>query len=362
MRNHGKRIGMETFHLANGLYGMSQDSKAIYEVLKPLKINFLENITGESKLKKIQKKLFFLKTGFFGPQKVDFDLLLVNSTFPIITKNRNALNLRRMHDIFPISKPEYFKLFSRLHFNRQLRVLLKLPNAHFVFPSNYSKSEFCDQFKIYESILLSVIPVGLNFDHFYSKTSKINRIVLVGTLEPRKNFEIVIKNFLELKKMGYLQKWELVIIGNPGWKMTGLLKEALNSKFDSVKILRNKNNQEKSDLLSESKIGICLSFDEGFSITPIEMALSGCTLILSDIEVHKEKFESFPGRYVDFLEASDEKSFRNQLLKHVDLWENNLHYEKILEIPVLAREVLSYYSVDNTKKKWEMLFERILNV
>src|SRR3989304_2884420 len=71
-----------------------------------------------------------------------------------------------------------------------------------------------------------------NFDWFIKKY-KINKkyIFSVGTIEPRKNFVVLIKAFNNIKQSKIGSGYKLVIVGRTGWKSEAAYQERENSPY-----------------------------------------------------------------------------------------------------------------------------------
>jgi glycosyltransferase involved in cell wall biosynthesis len=357
MNTNRLRIGIENYHQQSGLYGISQDAKIFRNFPQFKGVKEIEKYIGVGLKYRLRKKIFFAKTLLTGPRKIKYDVLICNSTFPIVAKNEESINIRRLHDVIPLSHPEYFTMKSRLHFRKILKKLETIDNTYFVFPSHFSKTEFQKYSQRIPEKYLRVIPVGIDLNNFSYSNSKKNRIVVVGTIEPRKNVKRIIDSFLELQKKGILVDWELLIVGRKGWKIPHQLKTLMRNPPKSVSFLENEGEREKYKLLSEAKIGICLSVVEGFSITPIEFALSGCSLILSKIPVHYEKFKNFPDDNCRLLNPDDSSGLELSLKLQAEKWSSAGMNPG--EISSFAHSSFMDFSTKVVYGQWEVFFEEL---
>lgn len=351
------KIGIENYHQESGLYGIAQDAKIFKNFPQFQNIAEIQKYIGGGLKFKFRKKIFFAKTLFVGPKKINYDVLICNSTFPIVAKNVKSINIRRLHDVIPLSHPEYFTMKSRLHFRKILKKLEKIDNTYFVFPSDFSKIEFQRYSHNIPEKYLRVIPVGIDLDNFSYSKSKKNRIAVVGTIEPRKNVKQIIDCFLKLQEKGFLVDWELLIIGRRGWKIPRQLKTLIKNPPKNVRFLENEGETEKYELLAEAKIGICLSVVEGFSITPIEFALSGCSLILSKIPVHFEKFKNFSEDICYLLDPDDSNSLELNLKLQAEKW--ILAEMNPEEISSFAHSSFVDFSTKGVYGQWTVFFEEL---
>jgi glycosyltransferase involved in cell wall biosynthesis len=207
----------------------------------------------------------------------------------------------RIHDIFPITNPEWFRRIAYLNFHRQMK---KIENLKVIVltSSIYTKTELLRCLPGLEG-RIEVIPCQVR--KFSSKKCHtcqacsilakrlltIDYLLAVGTIEPRKNYlfayEFFMKNKAEVKCP------QLVIVGKSGWK-TKMLRIRLRSA-DKNKLIWLKSCCDASlvDLYKHSRAYVSFSLDEGFNLPAMEAReLFQKPLILTDIPVHREMHES----------------------------------------------------------------------
>jgi glycosyltransferase involved in cell wall biosynthesis len=147
---------------------------------------------------------------------------------------------------------------------------------------------------------IKTIPLGIddNFflpgDHILERIAKIkNRfgidrsyIFSVGTLEPRKNIEMLVDSFMELSD-AELKEYALVITGEPGWKCKSVLAKI--RKHAGRIIYTGRIEEEELRLLYRgASLFVYPSLYEGFGLPPLEAMASGCPVIASDTSSLRE--------------------------------------------------------------------------
>ncbi|PIT90527.1 MAG: hypothetical protein COU22_01720 [Candidatus Komeilibacteria bacterium CG10_big_fil_rev_8_21_14_0_10_41_13] len=101
-------------------------------------------------------------------------------------------------------------------------------------------------------------------------------ILYLGTLEPRKNIESIIKAFEKLNRPEY----SLVIAGSKGWLYQPIYRLAKKSKLkDQIKFVNYVKEEEKFFLYKKASLFIWPSFYEGFGLPPLEAMKAGCPVI-----------------------------------------------------------------------------------
>jgi glycosyltransferase involved in cell wall biosynthesis len=106
------------------------------------------------------------------------------------------------------------------------------------------------------------------------------------TWEPRKNLELLIKVFLDLKRDGYLKAEKLILVGGRGWKddrLTSIAEGDIN-----LVPLGFIPDEDLSALYTGTSAFIFPSLYEGFGIPVLEARACGATVITSDFpELHE---------------------------------------------------------------------------
>jgi len=103
-------------------------------------------------------------------------------------------------------------------------------------------------------------------------------ILCLGTLEPRKNIESVIKAFIQLN----CPDLSLVIAGQRGWLYRKIFKTAGQSIIkDKIIFLNYVKAADRQALYQKALALVWPSFYEGFGLPPLEAMANGCPVITS---------------------------------------------------------------------------------
>jgi glycosyltransferase involved in cell wall biosynthesis len=116
-------------------------------------------------------------------------------------------------------------------------------------------------------------------------------VLMVGTIEPRKGYDVAIAAFEHLWRTSPSEAPDLVIVGKPGWKTTPL-QQYLRLHGENGKRLHwlDGVSDEGLCLFYESCCGVVLtSHGEGFGLPLMEAALHRRHILVRDLPVFREQ-------------------------------------------------------------------------
>jgi glycosyltransferase involved in cell wall biosynthesis len=169
-------------------------------------------------------------------------------------------------------------------------------------------------------------------------------ILILGTIEPRKNIDIVFK-YIE-KNPNILDDYKFVFIGRNGWKITfeekisKLAEKGMN--ISKIKHFNYVSEEEKNILLMYAKMLIYPSIYEGFGL-PVLEALSVGTPVLTTISSSLPEVGSNYSYYFDPFSIESFSDKFNYIIK-------NLH-------KIDKRELIEY----SKKFTWENFVEVMIS-
>ena len=118
--------------------------------------------------------------------------------------------------------------------------------------------------------------------------SKRNTFLMVGTIEPRKGYQMVLDTFNILWTRN--EEVNLVIVGKEGWMMYTLLSEIKNHQNFNKNLFyfENASDEFLIELYENSTCLLAASEAEGFGLPLVEAALYNLPVIARDLPVFKE--------------------------------------------------------------------------
>lgn len=192
---------------------------------------------------------------------------------------------------------------------------------------------------------------GLQFDDRIYSNGDFNYLMMVATLEPRKN-HLLLMGAWEQLKYSSMPDLKLVIVGNPGWDFKPTL-DAFRpwAERGDLFYLNDVPSAELRVLYKHAAATICPSLAEGFDYSGIEAMRSGGIVISSDIPVHREIFQS-ASEYFNPYSAEDAAMVIQRVLENEGL----AIRQRLLQE---ARDVSSRYTASNILPKWEAYFRML---
>lgn len=196
-----------------------------------------------------------------------------------------------VHDLSFIRFPHFFPRFHRFwHKAVNLRRLVNRANQVIAI-SEHTAQDLQELWQL-STDKITVISPGIDplfFNHQGHSEEKVkekyklpsNYLLYLGTLEPRKNIEMIIKAFEKVADKH--KSLHLVLAGGWGWETAGIKQILAQSKFQSkIKLLGYVDRQDKPALYKMAKVFLFPSFYEGYGLPPLEAMSQGCPVITSN--------------------------------------------------------------------------------
>ncbi|MGR5297193.1 glycosyltransferase [Vibrio mediterranei] len=201
------------------------------------------------------------------------------------------------YDAVPLLFPSYSHPNTVVRFYNHLSAQL-LYCDHFICISNTVEADLQEISKKYlgKKAPTCVVPLGADFDEVSTNVENISSevselsnksfILCVGTIEPRKNHEMLLEAFDMLSN----QDINLILVGKKGWNIDEFCEELLSHPQFGKRIfwLSGINDQELNRLYQSSKVCVNTSHYEGFGLPVIEALHHMKPVICSNISAFHE--------------------------------------------------------------------------
>lgn len=184
-----------------------------------------------------------------------------------------------VHDIIPFLFPEFHNWKRIVYFKFFLPFYFKNVDA-FIAVSQSTKNDLVKYYRVPES-KISVVHDCIS-EIKYEKVRKDDFILYLGTLEPRKNVEGVIRAFAILKSRGF--KHKLIIAGGRGWKFSKIFSLVKKLNLENEVVFKGYvSGEEKAELYRKAKLFVWPSFYEGFGLPVLEAMAYGTPVVTSNV-------------------------------------------------------------------------------
>jgi glycosyltransferase involved in cell wall biosynthesis len=234
---------------------------------------------------------------------------------------KSSVHIIRLHDLFPITHPEWFRFRTRVLFKRSIERATSRKNTIFYCNSKYTKDSLLRMFPN-SDFQTYILPCSFNLTNInkcgkcqgclLTKKDLERFVLMVGTVEPRKNYQMLMESRSKISG-------NIFIVGRYGWKQRNLKKVLLNLQpSENVKWIKNCCDASLINLYMHAKVFLSTSIEEGFNIPALEAQHFGCKLLLSSNSVHKELYSE---RAFFFKDSTIMCAYLNSALNG-NLWVN----------------------------------------
>ena len=251
--------------------------------------------------------------------------------FPFIWKPKTKL-IVTVHDITPLTHPQFHSWKRVIYFKYVLPNYFKIVDK-IIASSDATKNSLITHYGI-KPELIERVYLGIDIKE-YKEEEKEEYILYLGTLEPRKNIEGIIRAYSILKKEGFSHK--LIVAGKKGWKYKGLFKLIKNLGLkENIDYKGYVDEKEKMALLGKASVFVWPSFAEGFGLPLVEAMASGTPVVTSNCSTMPEVIGDAgvlvnPHDPADIARGIKEALENNELVRKGKERANEFTVEKMIE-------------------------------
>ena len=200
---------------------------------------------------------------------------------PVLRRPGPAKIVMTCHDLIPLILPEYQRRSLNLYFKWWLPRVLPLVDA-FIANSQWTKRDMVKWLGIpTEKIFVVYLAADSSAMTPLELQEPENYFLAVGTLEPRKNLERVIRAFMHVVQEHPQAPDKLVLVGRRGQE-TGRLRRLMKDAGDRVQATGYLSDERLAELYRHAKALVYPSLYEGFGLPVLEAMGRGCPVITSN--------------------------------------------------------------------------------
>jgi hypothetical protein len=178
---------------------------------------------------------------------------------------------------------------------------------------------------------------------------KLEYLLIVSTIEPRKNYSFLIQVFEELKLIN--PNIKLVIVGSLGWGYAPIVESFYPlAARGELFYLNNVPANDLRTLYQNATATICPSVSEGFDYSGIEAMRCGSIVIASDIPVHREIYDNACAYFDPY-----------NIQHATQIIGNTIASNKIIhELTANSQKISKRYSKENIFPQWEKFLNQLI--
>lgn len=252
-----------------------------------------------------KEKLFrylYNKIGIYNYKNIYFENIFKDAEifhsfyYPINNEIRKYSNVKKVvtvHDLIPI-------LFPDLHFTSSLieQIIASIgKDGYAICVSENTKKDLLNYAPNLnpDHVFVNLLAASKSLFYVCKNAEKFNLIkkkynlpdkyfLSVGTLEPRKNVDFVIRNFLKVIKENNIDDLGLVLVGAKGWDYDKIFDEYNNAQElkDKIIITGRVPDEDLASLYSHAHSFYYMSLYEGFGLPPLEAMQCGVATVTSN--------------------------------------------------------------------------------
>ncbi len=216
--------------------------------------------------------------------------------YPINQEVKKYSNLKRVvtiHDLIPV-------LFPNLHYTSSFieEIIASIGKDDYAICVSENTKKDLIKYAPHinpDHVFVSLLAASKSLFYVCENVEKFNSIkerynlpdkyfLSVGTLEPRKNTDFVIRSFLKFIKENQINDLSLVLVGTKGWDYDKIFEEYNNANELKDKILFTERvpDEDLASLYSHAHSFYYLSLYEGFGLPPLEAMQCGVATVTSN--------------------------------------------------------------------------------
>ena len=241
---------------------------------------------------------------------------LHNQGYLLWTRAADVRPIYMVHDLIPITHPEYCRAGeARLHARR---VRNMLSSAVGIIGNSDATLASLAEFATRESLRIPATiaaPLGTGIRRsalLAPERPERSTFVVLGTIEARKNHLMLLQIWARLVRAWGKDAPRLLVIGQRGWECEQVfnLLDRSEALRGTVSEIAHCSDAQLSEYLATATALLFPSLAEGYGLPLVEALTTGTPVIASDLPVFREIGQGVP----DFLDPLDDSAWEQAIL------------------------------------------------
>jgi glycosyltransferase involved in cell wall biosynthesis len=217
---------------------------------------------------------------------------------------------------------------------------------HNMVSHHYHAAEGCSPERIQEIVRTrrNTDAKGVEPDAAAWATRPLDYLLMVSTIEPRKNHQTLLAAWEQLRVERY-PDLKLVVVGSLGWDHRAIVKRMRPwLASGEVQMLEEVPAGELRLLYHHARATVCPSFGEGFDFSGVEAMRCGGAVAASDIPVHRDIY----GAAAEYFNPYSSRSLAEAVVRVID----PLNSARRDELVALGAQVSQVYAPERILPQW----------
>lgn len=213
-----------------------------------------------------------------------------------------------VHDVLPISHPEFFTNGEALRHRKRIGAIEAVGAS--VIVNSHATADALTAVAPALRARISVAPLDVPaaFKRSVRKPS-VSDFLVLGTIEPRKNHELLLDIWQELHSEFGINGPVLHVVGRLGWGNIARRFPAIAARNPLVRHHDSLGDGDLAALMETVCAVLAPSFAEGFGLPVAEAIAAGAPVLCSDIPAHRE----VAGDRAHFLDPREKEAWRQAI-------------------------------------------------
>lgn len=267
--------------------------------------------------------------------------------YAIGLRKRNVKLVFMVHDVIPITHPEFCRPDEKIKHHKRIDNILKfasgiIANSKFTLDALSNEAEKLGVPKPHSTI--AHLAPGFTSKPYKRRPIKSPYFVMLSTIEPRKNHNLLFRIWRKLVEEMGKDAPKLVLIGRRGWECENVVDILERSEILRDFLIEKSDcpDRELCTYLSHAQALLFPTLVEGYGMPVIESLMVNTPVIATDLTV----FHEIAGEVPDYLDYLDGVGWLNTIKAYMD----NNHPMRLAQL----ERMKSYQS-----PSWDSHFEKV---